>query len=41
MTKVRVGDDVDQSENRLCWFEVNLEQGPHKTFRCPEVLDGR
>ena len=39
--QIRVGDDVDHSENRMCWFVPSLKQGGSEIFQCPEVVGGR
>ena len=39
--EIRVGDDLDHSENRMCWFLPSLKQGGAQIFQCPEVVGGR
>ena len=39
--EIRVGDEVDHSENRMCWFLPSLKQGGSQIFQCPEVVGGR
>ena len=41
ITKIRVGDSEDHSENSICWFIPQLKQEEQRIYRCPDSLLGR